>query len=110
MAFAIEGLNSMRYRMQSKTYSKINEALAGEKPDDVYKVSCTNRFLIALVHFISLFLSYLLMLVVMTFNFGLFLATVLGLTVGYFIFGFIRKRGFTKIYSPESDKCCTQID
>ena len=92
------------------TYSKINEALAGENPDEVYKVSCTNRFLIALIHFVSLFLSYLLMLVVMTFNFGLFVATILGLTAGYFIFGFIRKRGFTKIYSPETDKCCTQID
>ena len=46
----------------------------------------------------------------MTFNAGLFIATILGLTSGYFVFGFIRKRGFTKIYSPETDKCCTQID
>ena len=107
LAFLIEGLNSWRYSMQSETYSKINETLASEAPDDVYKVSCTQRFKICLIYFMSLFLSYCLMLVVMTFNLGLFIATVLGLSTGYFVFGFIRKRGFTKIYSPETDKCCT---
>ena len=81
-----------------------------EKPDEVYKVSCTHRFKIMIIYFLSLFFSYMLMLVVMTFNAGLFIATILGLTLGYFVFGFIRKRGFTKIYSPETDKCCTQID
>ena len=63
-----------------------------------------------LVYFVSLFLSYILMLIVMTFNFGLFAATVFGLSLGYFVFGFIRKKGYNKIYCPETDKCCTQID
>ena len=107
IAFAIEGLNSWRYNMQAETYSKINETLASEKPDEVYKVSCMQRFKIMLVYFVSLFFSYILMLVIMTFNAGLFVATIMGLTSGYFVFGFIRKRGFTKIYSPETDKCCT---
>ena len=33
-------------------------------------------------------LAYVLMLIVMTFNFWLLLAGVLGLTTGYFVFGF----------------------
>ena len=110
IAMIIEGLNALRYRMQANTYSKISEALGGDNPDDVYKISCTERFKIAIIYFCSLFLSYMLMLIVMTFNFGLFMAAVLGLTFGYFIFGFMKKQGFTKIYSPETDKCCTQID
>ena len=50
------------------------------------------------------------MLIVMTFNAGLFAAAVIGLTMGYFVFGFTRKRGYTKIYFPEADKCCTQTE
>ena len=50
------------------------------------------------------------MMVCMTFNLGLFLATVLGLTIGYFIFGFVRRKGHTKTYFPETDKCCASID
>ena len=110
MAFCIEGLNSLRYSMQAETYTKIQESLASENPEEVYKVSCMQRFKIMGVYFLSLFFSYMLMLIVMTFNVGLFVATIMGLTAGYFVFGFVRKRGFTKIYSPETDKCCTQID
>jgi hypothetical protein len=66
--------------------------------------------MISLTYLVSVFLSYMLMLAVMTFNAGIFVATVLGLTVGYFIFGFIRKRKYTRIYNPEGDKCCTEND
>ena len=110
MAFAVEGLNSLRYSMQSQTYEKISKTLNSGSPDDVYKVSCVHRFLIMVIYFLSLLLAYLLMLIVMTFNAGLFVACVMGLTAGYFVFGFVRKRGFTKIYAPETDKCCTSID
>ena len=89
---------------------KINETLNGEDPDSVYQVSFMYRASIMGVYIMSLFLSYALMLIVMTFNAGLFAATILGLTMGYFVFGFTRKRGYTKIYQPETDKCCTQID
>ena len=93
--------------MQCDNFRKINDALGDDNIDDVYKISCTMRFKIAVVYFFSLFLSYMLMLIVMTFNFGLFLAAVIGLSFGYYIFGFMKKQGFTKIYSPETDKCCT---
>ena len=82
-----------------------------EKDDNsVYTLSCQIRFLISLTYMLSIFLSYMLMLIVMTFNGGLFIVTVLGLTCGYLIFGFIRKGSYTRIYNPEGDKCCTEVD
>lgn len=73
-------------------------------------MSCKIRFFIALIYFVSIFLSYMLMLIVMTYNGGIFIVTVFGLTTGYFIFGFIRKTNYTRIYNPEGDKCCVEVD
>jgi hypothetical protein len=55
------------------------------------------------------------MLVVMTFNMGLFLAAVGGLTLGYMVFGYIRKTEEKliegeRIYSPDGDKCCADVE
>ena len=50
------------------------------------------------------------MLVVMTFNIGLFFAAVAGFTFGYFLFGFNNKKGYTRVYYPETDKCCTAME
>ncbi len=63
----------------------------------------------------STVLSYALMLVVMTFNGGLFLASVAGLTIGYLVFGYFRKTGAKElggegIYSPDGDKCCADVE
>jgi len=60
--------------------------------------------MIALIYFFSIFLSYILMLLAMTMNGGLFVAIVCGLTTGYAIFGFRRSKSFTKILKPEGDK------
>jgi hypothetical protein len=76
----------------------------------VYTLSCKIRFIISITYLFSIFFSYMLMLIVMTYNAGLFLVTIAGLTTGYFIFGFIRKRSYTRIYNPEGDKCCTELD
>ena len=81
-----------------------------KKDNSVYTLSCKIRFFISLTYLFSIFFSYLLMLIVMTYNGGLFIVTVCGLTTGYFIFGFIRKRSHTRIYNPEGDKCCTEVD
>ena len=109
IALAIEGLNFYRYHLQAGAYSQLNQ-LIDRKDHSVYTLSCKIRFLISITYFVSIFLSYMLMLAVMTFNGGIFVVTILGLTVGYFIFGFIRKRKYTKIYNTEGDKCCAEVD
>ena len=85
----------------------MNQILSSDEPGEVYKFQFLHRLKLFIVYFLSLMLSYFLMLIVMTFNAGLFVAAVMGLTFGYYIFGFVRKRGYTKIYYPETDKCCT---
>jgi solute carrier family 31 (copper transporter), member 1 len=109
MAIAIEGLNFYRYHLQAGAYSQLNE-LIEKKDQSIYTLSCKIRFIISITYFLSIFLSYMLMLAVMTFNGGIFLVTIFGLTIGYMIFGFIRKRKYTKIYNPEGDKCCAEVD
>ena len=42
----------------------------------------------AVAHSVQVWLSYMLMLVLMTFNAGLFMAIILGYTIGYSLFGF----------------------
>jgi len=77
------------------------------------------KIIITVSYFFSILLSYSLMLVVMSFNGGLFLATCFGLSFGFFIFGYMKKRrmnvvkeavGSEKIYNPEGDKCCADVD
>ena len=58
---------------------------------------------------VILFLSYHLMLIVMTFNAGLFIATVLGLTAGFVSFLSVKEEE-GKIYNPMADKCCSDLD
>jgi Ctr copper transporter family len=79
----------------------------------------TARLVITISYFLSTTLSYALMLVVMTFNGGLFIATCLGLSFGYFLFGYLKKKsmhevkeavGGEKMYNPEGDKCCADVD
>ena len=72
--------------------------------------------MIAGSYFYSTILSYALMLVVMTFNMGLFIAAIVGLTIGYSIFGYLRKTEGNnhaqgeKLYNPEGDKCCADVE
>ena len=77
------------------------------------------KLVITFTYFLSILLSYLLMLVVMSFNGGLFLATCFGLAFGFFLFGYMKKKnarlvraavGAEKVYSPEGDKCCAEVD
>ena len=86
---------------------------------DNFDLPMQAKLLITLTYFLSILLSYLLMLVVMSFNGGLFLATVFGLSFGFFLFGYMKKKnahlvcaavGADKIYNPEGDKCCNEVN
>ena len=54
-----------------------------------YKVRWRLRIYWAFLNFIQLFLAYTIMLIVMTFNFLLFLAPIFGMLLGYFIIQWI---------------------
>ena len=110
MGVFIEGLNYYRYKLTQEIQVKINEKLGSDKANEVLTDSFKYRALIFFVYFATLFSSYILMLIVMTFNALLFVAAVLGLALGYFIFGFIKRKGYTRIYFPETDKCCTSVE
>ncbi len=49
-------------------------------------VSLTNRLFLTLLYTVIVFMSYLLMFILMTYNFGVILMVILGNTVGYCLF------------------------
>lgn len=51
-----------------------------------------SHILQTILYIIQIILSYLLMLIVMTFNYWLFVAVILGSGIGYFLFGWLRER------------------
>lgn len=51
-----------------------------------------DKLLITFTYLVSTVVSYMLMLVVMSFNGGLFLATIFGLTIGNAIFSNLKKK------------------
>lgn len=53
----------------------------------------------SLLNLLQIVISYLLMLIFMTFNYWLCLAVVLGLGFGYFFFGWVKK-------DPQEGECC----
>lgn len=62
------------------------------------------RLIITLTYLVSAALSYSFMLIIMTYNAGIFIAAILGLTTGHFIFGYLKKVNFPQ--KPEEGKCC----
>ena len=86
---------------QDKTFrhnSRLREALLTDNnpasySEDEFQLPWMERIIIVASYGLSTLLSYSLMLVVMTFNGGLFLACVFGLAFGYFVFGYMRKKG-----------------
>lgn len=63
------------------------------------KIFATPHIIQTLINLVQIILSYLLMLIFMTFNYWLCLAVVLGLGLGYFCFGWIKQ----DVYESE---CC----
>ncbi len=69
-------------------------------------MSIRSRIFEMLLSIVILWLAFYLMLIVMTFNAGLMIATILGLTAGYTLFLF-NPGSESDVYSPPADKCCS---
>ncbi|TMW48022.1 hypothetical protein DOY81_006910 [Sarcophaga bullata] len=65
----------------------------------IEKIFAKPHIIQCLFNFVQIILSYLLMLIFMTFNYWLCLAVILGLSIGYFFFGWIKQ----DVYDSE---CC----
>lgn len=59
-----------------------------------------------LLHLVQVTLSYLLMLVFMTYNTWLCAATVVGLALGYFLFGWRRRAALLQQQEGARADCC----
>jgi len=98
LAFTYEWLTTYKYKIAKKValgkpeYAPLLDNAAADPHEDeiVYrkrKQELYQQFFITVVHVTQLTLSYALMLVVMSYNVGLFLAILLGYGVGFFLFG-----------------------
>jgi hypothetical protein len=63
-------------------------------------VSLKNRVFLTLLYTVIVFMSYLLMFILMTYNFGVIMAVILGNTVGYCLFFSLK----TKKHSEKTEK------
>ena len=60
-----------------------------------------------LLYMFGVTIAYCIMLIIMTFNVGLFISAVLGLTIGFFTFGMARSR--VSGNENDSSECCHNI-
>lgn len=67
-----------------------------------WQLAIGSKLIGSILYGLNVALAYILMLVVSTFNGGLFLAVVLGLTMGFLLFGF----GRCTPSSSSSELCC----
>ncbi|KAI6647301.1 High affinity copper uptake protein 1-like [Oopsacas minuta] len=83
--------------IQEEDRSKYEPLLPSDKPPQMSNANKnTNEFIghitLTLLQTIQYIIGYLLMLIAMTFNLWLFLAVVLGMGTGYFLFAWMKKR------------------
>lgn len=95
-AFLYEGLRFVReqYVIQQVKREVSKCAPGCDPPVKTFKESALSKAHIvqSIMYLIQLTVSYLLMLVAMTFNLWLFIAIIAGAFCGYFTFGWVRQR------------------
>ena len=68
------------------------------------------KLLLGFIYMVSVALSYLLLLLAFQLDIGVYLAILVGYTMGYGIFGFKRRKSYIYLYNPKSDKCQFEIE
>ncbi|KAL5289082.1 hypothetical protein ACFFRR_009338 [Megaselia abdita] len=84
-------INKNRSEMTSEECCS-NTTLDLKEHTVLQRVFNKSHLLQTFMHIIQMIISYLLMLIVMTYNYWLFLSVILGSGMGYFVFGWIRER------------------
>lgn len=74
------------------------------------RVPSDTKLLLGFIYMVSVTLSYALLLLAFQLDIGVYLAIVVGYTLGYGIFGFRRRRSYIYLYNPKSDKCQFEIE
>ena len=69
-----------------------NNQDANESGLNIIKAKLKIRIMIAIFHLLQLFFAYCMMLIIMTFNFLLFIISIYGVLFGYFVIQIIESR------------------
>ena len=113
MGLLIEVLNYQKYKIESKVRGQIAQVLRNDPQASTLSLSMKLRMKVMFIYMMILFISYHLMLAVMTFNIGIFVAGIAGLSIGYIMQMIYTKTGESDsklFYDPTIDKCCSQLD
>ncbi|XP_058826292.1 high affinity copper uptake protein 1-like [Topomyia yanbarensis] len=97
LALLYEGLKFYREILRAK---QLKAAVSGETRNMRYHLTSKLHLLQTVLHLIQVSVSYILMLIVMTFNLWLCLAVVSGAAIGYYFFGWFRQS------TLDPNECC----
>ncbi|CAI7743972.1 unnamed protein product [Closterium sp. NIES-54] len=111
-----EYLTSFRLKLSATRRCRVKDAEQGE---DFTNVASKNkachwrplldRLAVTGIYALNLIFSYAIMLIIMSFNIGLFIAVVLGLTIGFFFFGAKRRKNSSErpiVEEAQEENCC----
>jgi len=101
---------------------EVKRATQSLKPDATFEVvqPVKMRLILTAIYMAMVTLGFFVMLLVMSFNVGIFVTVVLGLTIGHALMPKVQKLGAAlglenvvlekSHYNPEFEKCCTTRD
>ncbi|CAI5484144.1 unnamed protein product [Closterium sp. Yama58-4] len=111
-----EFLTSFRLKLSATRRCRVKDAEQGENFTNVASSKkahhwrpLLDRLALTGIYALNLTFSYAIMLIIMTFNIGLFIAVVLGLTIGFFFFGAKRRKNSSDrpiVEEAQEENCC----
>ncbi|CAI5504724.1 unnamed protein product [Closterium sp. Naga37s-1] len=111
-----EFLTSFRLKLSATRRCRVKDAEQGAGDVDASSSKkayhwrpLLDRLAVTGMYALNLIFSYAIMLIVMSFNIGLFIAVVLGLTIGFFFFGAKRRKNSSErpiVEEAQEENCC----